>query len=288
MNRKALGKGIDALIPDFEMGVPEDETTLATVEILIEEIVPNPQQPRKYFDDEKLKELVDSIRENGIIQPVVVQKTGDNKYELVVGERRWRAAKQAGLNKIPVVVREISPTQSLALAIIENIHRQDLNPIEEAMAYQQLIDEFGMTQQAMAKQVGKNRSSITNFLRLLKLPSSVQEDLSQSRLSMGHARALLGVDSNKELLKLRNEILRHDLNVRQTEHRVRALSETGGNLAPKKLAQKDIFVKKLEERLGRTLGTKVSLFPGKKGGKLTIAYYSNEDLERICDMISKA
>ena len=195
MNRKALGKGINALIPDFELGVPEspENGPAKSTELLIDEISPNRFQPRKYFDDEKLEELVTSIRENGILQPVVVQ-TAQSGYELIVGERRWRASKKLGLKKIPAIIRDVSDAQALELAIIENIHRQDLNPIEEAEAYSRLADEFALTQEMIAKKVGKSRTAVANTLRLLKLSRNIKEDLISEKLSMGHARALLGLD----------------------------------------------------------------------------------------------
>lgn len=286
MNRKALGKGINALIPDFEMGVPETPSApRGAVELPIDEIVPNPQQPRKTFDDDKLEELSASILENGVIQPVVVQM-GKNGYELIVGERRWRASKKAGLKKIPVIVREASSTESLALAIIENVHRQDLNPIEEAMAYRQLADEFGMTQEAVARKVGKDRATVANFLRLLKLPHAAREDLVAGRLTMGHARALLGLESDKDLEHLRREIVQKDLNVRQTEGRVKTLNaRKAAGRAKGPSARKNIFLDNLEMELERSLGTKVEILPGKKGGKVVIAYYSDDDLDRIRGMI---
>ena len=206
MNRKALGKGINALIPDFEMGVPESaEKGLGqNTELLIDEIFPNRFQPRKYFDDDKLEELVTSIRENGVLQPILVQKS-DTGYELVVGERRWRASKKAGLKKIPALIREVTDAQALELAIIENIHRQDLNPIEEADAYARLSDEFALTQEMIAKKVGKSRTAVTNTLRLLKLSRNIKEDLISGKISMGHARALLGLDNAGQREALRKE-----------------------------------------------------------------------------------
>ena len=232
MNRKALGKGINALIPDFEMGVPEStvEGMIQSRELLIDEISPNRFQPRKYFDDDKLEELVKSISENGILQPVVVQKSV-NGYELVVGERRWRASKKAGLKKIPAVIREVSDAQALELAIIENIHRQDLNPIEEAEAYARLADNFALTQEMIAKKVGKSRTAVANILRLLKLPRSIKEDMISGKLSMGHARALLGLEEARQAQALCKEIFKEDLTVRQTESRVNKLKQP----APTKL-----------------------------------------------------
>ncbi len=280
MNRKALGKGINALIPDFEIGVPQSGGAgPGPAEILIDDIVPNRLQPRKFFDDEKLAELVLSIQEKGVLQPVIVQKTKGNNYELVVGERRWRASKKAGLKKIPAIVRDVSDAESLEIAIIENIHRHDLNPIEEAEAYSQLANEFGLTQEKLAQRLGKNRATIANTLRLLKLPRGVKEDMVAGRFSMGHARALLGLDSAKEIEALRQEILKKDMNVRQIEDRVRHMKSPSPAKAPKK--NKDIFLKNLETDLERKLGTKVEIIPSQKGGKVVVTYYSNDDLERI-------
>lgn len=286
MNRKALGKGINALIPDFEIGVPQSGGVgPGPAEILVDDIVPNKLQPRKYFDDDKLEELVLSIQEKGILQPVIVQKGKGNHYELIVGERRWRAGKKAGLKKIPAIIREVSTAESLEIAIIENIHRHDLNPIEEANAYSQLANEFGLTQEKLAKRLGKNRASIANTLRLLKLPKGVKEDMVAGRFSMGHARALLGLESAKDIEALRREIQKNDMNVRQTEERVRQLKTSLQPKAPEK--KKDIFLKTLETELGRKLGTKVEIIPNQKGGKVVITYYSNDDLERIRGMIVK-
>ena len=286
MNRKALGKGINALIPDFEIGVPQTGGQgPGPAEILIDDIVPNKLQPRKFFDDEKLEELVFSIQEKGVLQPVIVQKTKGKNYELIVGERRWRASKKAGLKKIPAVIREVSDAESLEIAIIENIHRHDLNPIEEAEAYSQLANEFGLTQEKLAKRLGKNRATIANTLRLLNLPKGVKEDMVAGRFSMGHARALLGLESPKDVETLRREILKKDMNVRQIEERVRQLKTPSLKKAPGK--KRDIFLKNLETDLERKLGTKVEIIPRQKGGKVVIAYYSNDDLDRILGMIAK-
>jgi ParB family chromosome partitioning protein len=288
MNRKALGKGINALIPDFEIGVPQTGGTGAgPAEILIDDIVPNRLQPRKFFDHEKLEELVFSIQEKGVLQPVIVQKGKGNNYELIVGERRWRASKKAGLKKIPAIVREVSDAESLEIAIIENIHRHDLNPIEEAEAYSQLANEFGLTQEKLAQKVGKNRTTITNTLRLLKLPNGVKEDMVADRLSMGHARALLGLESAKDIETLRLEILKKDMNVRQAEERVRQLKKSTADAVKVPKRKKDIFLKNLETGLERHLGTKVEIVPKQKGGKLVITYYSNDDLERIRGLMGK-
>ena len=288
MNRKALGKGINALIPDFEMGVPEshENESAKTTELLIDEISPNRFQPRKYFDDEKLEELVTSVRENGVLQPVLVQKS-DTGYELIVGERRWRASKKAGLKKIPVVIREVTDAQALELAIIENIHRQDLNPIEEAEAYARLADEFALTQEMIAEKVGKSRTAVTNTLRLLKLSRNIKEDLISGKLSMGHARALLGLDNAGQMEALRKEIFKQDLTVRQTESRVSRLKQPVPTKPVSLVSKQNIFIKDLAKEFERKLGTKVDIKPTKKGGKLVVTYYSDDDLDRIKSLIGQ-
>jgi len=285
MNRKALGKGINALIPEFEMGVPEKETSLIT-ELLIDEISPNRFQPRNYFDDEKLGELVASIKVHGVLQPVVVQKA-DSGFELIVGERRWRASKKLRLKKIPAVIRDVNDAQSLEIAIIENIHRQDLNPIEEAEAYARLSNEFALTQEMVAEKVGKSRTAVANILRLLKLSRIIKEDLIAGKISMGHARALLGLEDSNQREILRKEIFKQDLTVRQTESRVNKLKKSEIQKFVKQKAPKNIFIKDLERELARRLGTKVDITPIKKGGKLVVTYYSNEDLERIQVLMGK-
>jgi len=279
MNRKALGKGINALIPDFEKGVPEVEKSLAT-DLLIDEISPNHLQPRNYFDDKKLNDLMTSIKEHGVLQPVVVQKVNSG-FELIVGERRWRASKKLGLTKIPAVIREVNDEQSLEIAIIENIHRQDLNPIEEAEAYARLSNEFALTQEMVAEKVGKSRAAVANILRLLKLSRNIKEDLISEKISMGHARALLGLEESKQMETLRNEIIKQDLTVRQTESRVNKLKKGVLDKPITQKINKDIFTKDLEKDLARRLGTKVNILPKKNGGKLIVAYYSDDDLERI-------
>ena len=289
MNRKALGKGINALIPDFETGVPEpgvsdEKGVIQTRELLIDEISPNRFQPRKYFDDDKLEELVTSISENGILQPVVVQKS-ETGYELVAGERRWRASKKAGLKKIPAMIREVSDTKALELAIIENIHRQDLNPIEEAEAYKRLAEDFSLTQEMIAEKVGKSRAAIANILRLLNLSRNIQENLISGKLSMGHARALLGLDNTGQMQAMCQEILKQGLTVRQTESKVNRLKKPEILKLASSMKKKNIFIRDLEKELERKLGTKVEVSPKKTGGKLVVSYYSDDDLERIQNLI---
>ena len=285
MNRKALGKGINALIPEFELGVPEAKPSSAR-DLLVDEISPNRMQPRNYFDGKKLLELVSSIKEHGVLQPVVVQKA-DTGYELIVGERRWRASKKLGLKKIPAVIREINDAQSLELAIIENIHRQDLNPIEEAEAYARLSNEFELTQEMVAEKVGKSRAAVANILRLLKLSRNIKADLISGKISAGHARAILGLEDSKQREFLRNEIAREDLTVRQTETRVNKIKKGGLNKPLTRQVQKDIFIRDIERDLARKLGTKVEITPKKKGGKLVVRYYSDEDLERIQTLLGE-
>jgi ParB family chromosome partitioning protein len=280
MNRQALGKGIEALIPDFEEGVPSDGTSSGASTLLIDEIVPNRLQPRQHFDDEKFNELERSIREHGVLQPVVVQKNAKG-YELIVGERRWRASKKAGLKKIPSIIREVTDTESLELALIENLNRQDLNPIEEAEAYERLAKDFGFTQEKISQRMGKSREAVANALRLLKLPRQVKEDMIGGGLTMGHGRALLGLNSEKDIDSLRKKIIRDTLSVRETEAQVSRLKQPQENSTNNRKIQKGIFVKKLEMELERKLGTKVEIAPSKKGGKVLIRYYSDDDLERI-------
>ena len=281
MNRKALGKGINALIPEFELGVPEEGPIVnSPTDLLVDEISPNRLQPRNYFDDKKLLQLVSSIKEHGVLQPVVVQKM-DFGYELIVGERRWRASKKIGLKKIPAVIRKVNDAQSLELAIIENIHRQDLNPIEEAEAYARLSNEFALTQEMVAEKVGKSRTAVANTLRLLKLSRSIKEDLISGKISSGHARALLSLEDSKQREFLRNEIAKEDLTVRQAESRANKIKRGRLNKILTRKALKNVFTKDLERDLARRLGTKVEIKPKEKGGKLIVTYYSDEDLERI-------
>ena len=283
MNRKALGRGIEALIPSFKKDTSDGENAAGPVELLIDEIVPNPLQPRKYFNDAHLEELENSIREHGVIQPIIVQK-GLKSYELIVGERRWRASKKVGLKKIPAVVREATDTESLELALIENLNRQDLNPIEEADGYARLAKDFKLTQEKIAQRMGKSRESVANAMRLLKLPRQVKEDIIGGRLTMGHGRALLGLKNEKDVEVLRKKIVRQTLNVRETEALVNRAHQNTESLVREK-PKKNIFIKKLETELERKLGTKVKIDPSVKGGKVIINYYSDDDLERIRSLI---
>lgn len=275
MQRKALGKGLRALIPVVE------EKREGILEIPVEEVKPNRYQPRKMFTDARLDELVSSIKEKGIIQPIIVQKT-DSGYELIAGERRWRAAQKAGMEKIPAIVKEVTGEGSLELALIENIQRENLNPMEEARAYQRLADEFHLIQEEIAKKVGKDRSSVANYLRLLKLPQEIQDSIANKELTMGHARALLSLDSAKEQIFLKERIIKRNMSVREIESFI-----TRGKRVKKELPKKtvDIFKNRMEEELQRFLGTKVNIIKGRKRGKIEIIFYSDEDFERIIELI---
>ena len=285
MNRKALGKGIEALIPDFGEDLSKGEDSNGSLNLLIDEVFPNRLQPRKNFDDEKFNELERSIREHGVLQPIIVQK-GVNGYELIVGERRWRASKKAGLKKIPAVIREVTDLESLELALVENLNRQDLNPIEEADGYERLAKDFGLTQEKIAKRMGKSRESVANIMRLLKLPRQVQQDMISGRLTMGHGRALLGLKSEQEILFLRKKIVAQSLNVRATEIQVNLLKHKSEEPKRSEKINKDIFIRNLQIELERKLGTKVEIATNQKGGKVVIKYYSNDDLERIIKMFN--
>jgi len=285
MNRKALGKGIEALIPDFVEDLSKGEDSNGSLNLLIDEVFPNHLQPRKTFDDEKFNELERSIREHGVLQPIIVQKSVSG-YELIVGERRWRASKKAGLKKIPAVIREVTDLESLELALIENLNRQDLNPIEEADGYERLAKDFGLTQEKIAKRMGKSRESVANIMRLLKLPRQVQQDMISGRLTMGHGRALLGLKSEQEILFLRKKIVDQSLNVRATEIQVNLLKHKSEEPKRGTKTNKDIFIRNLQIELERKLGTKVDIATNQKGGKVVIKYYSNDDLERIIKMFN--
>jgi ParB family chromosome partitioning protein len=220
-----------------------------------------------------------------VLQPVIVQK-GVNGYELIVGERRWRASKKAGLKKVPAVIREVTDLESLELALIENLNRQDLNPIEEADGYERLAKDFGLTQEKIANRMGKSRESVTNIMRLLKLPRQVQQDMINGRLAMGHGRALLGLKSEQEILFLRKKIVDQSFNVRETEIQVNLLKHKSEKPKRSEKANKEIFIRNLQTELERKLGTKVEIATNQKGGKVVIKYYSNDDLERIIKMFN--
>ncbi|HNS08007.1 MAG TPA: ParB/RepB/Spo0J family partition protein [Anaerolineaceae bacterium] len=279
--KTGLGKGLDALIPAGLNTTPTRADSYAPVSM----IIPNPQQPRDTISPESLAELSSSIREHGVLQPLVVSHdpvTG--MYTLIAGERRLRAAKIAGLEKVPIIIRTVSEQQRLTQALIENIQRADLSPLETARGFRRLIDEFNLTHETLADQVGKSRVTVTNTLRLLNLPAEAQEALAASRISEGHARALLGLPTPQAQLSALHTVLSQQLNVRQTEELVRKLT----GIKPRSLppVEVDPHFQELEERLRVKLGTRVTLRSGKKGGTITIHYYSDEELNGLIEKLT--
>lgn len=277
--RKALGKGLSALIPDADKAEPADGDFF---QCPVESIEPNPHQPRQNFPADEMDEMVKSVREKGIITPLLVSKT-ESGFRLIAGERRWRAAQSAGLERVPALIREVTPAESMELALIENIHRKDLNPIEEALAYKRLLEETGSTQDSVAKRIGKDRSTITNMLRLLRLPMYVQKDVIDGDLSMGHARVLAGIRSAGDLKILRDSVIRKGLSVRQLE--ALAKKRTAPARAGKKKQETDYYMQSLKDDLKRSLGTKVDIRKQGKEGRIVIYFYSDEELERLLDLL---
>jgi len=278
--RKALGKGLSALIPEanrFETGGEE------YFQCPIEEIEPNPYQPRQDFKNADLEELALSIKEKGIITPILVSKA-EKGYRLIAGERRWRSAQKAGLKRVPVVVRETTPIESLELALIENIHRKDLNPIEEALAYKRWLDDANTTQEVLAKKLGKERSTITNMLRLLKLSNVIQKDLIDGLLSIGHARVLAGLKSEDEQKKVLNLIIKKTISVRQVEDLI--TKKRPADREKKKKDEQDYYLQSLVDDLKRSLGTKVDIKKQGNRGNISIYFYSEDELTRLLDLLT--
>lgn len=280
MARKGgLGRGLEALIPG---GEPVRETGLS--QVAIEDISPNPRQPRGRFDEAELQALTDSVRVHGLIQPLIITYAEqDGKYTLIAGERRWLAAQRAGLETVPVVIREASDQQRLELALIENVQRADLNALEEAEAYRQLVEDFSLSHEEIAARVGKNRTTITNTLRLLKLPGVIQKALLDGKISAGHARALLGLNTSQAQAAVLNSILQRQLSVRQTEELVERLKGEKPASVPKAPADPQVLA--LEERLQSALGTRVDLDKRRKGWTLTIHSYSDEELNVLLEKL---
>jgi ParB family chromosome partitioning protein len=279
--RMALGKGLGALLPEF--GQDESKNILYCG---IEEIVPNRSQPRKYFDESKLQELAESIKANGILEPLVVRRV-DQTYELIIGERRWRAAQKAGLKEVPVLVKEVEGVDALAISLIENLQREDLNPIEEAEAFRRLTEEFQISQGELSTRIGKDRTTITNTLRLLKLPVEIKNLLLQNRITAGHARAILTLEAKEKQKELCALIIKKGLSVREAEALAKQWSERPKRKAPpdRGKAELEIQLSSLQDSLRRSLGTKVRILPNGKRGKIEIEYYSPDDLERIVEAI---
>jgi len=274
--RPALGRGLSALIPDAPAAPAE-----RSLDVDIDLLRPNRFQPRTAIDDTRLDELAASIRSHGIIQPIVVRRDG-HSYEIIAGERRWRASQRAGLLKVPVVVRDLPDERLLAAALIENIQRADLNPLEEALAYRRLTDDLHLTQEQIAESVGKDRSSIANHLRLLKLPNEVRESVASSTLSMGHARALAGISDEAQLLRLARDVIAKQLSVRETEALIRKASTAvpGTEAAPK-----DVHTRAAEEKLRFALGTRVRIVRRGNGGRIEIDFTNEGELQRVYEML---
>ena len=276
---KGLGKGIGALFPDIEEEKVE--------EISIHEIRPNPYQPRKIFREESIEELKQSIQEHGILQPLIVRKSIKG-YEIVVGERRYRAAKEANLEKVPVVVRKIGERQMMELAVLENLQREDLTPIEEANAYKMLMERLDLTQEDLAKRLGKSRPHIANLVRLLALPAEIQQMISDGKISMGHGRALLGLKKKDKIKPLAEKVIKEQLNVRQLEQLVQQLNENVSRETKKKKAKKDLFLIEQESILRERFGTTVKITQNKRKGKIEIEFVTKEDLERILELLHRS
>ncbi|HNX80805.1 MAG TPA: ParB/RepB/Spo0J family partition protein [Candidatus Omnitrophota bacterium] len=276
MEKRALGKGLGALIPEKEPEHPQQSSTTVSIDL----VLPNPYQPRELFDEQGMQDLVQSIKEKGMIQPVVVRQRGD-RYEIIAGERRYRAAKSLNLKELPIVIKEVSDQDSLEMALIENVQRQDLNAIEEARAYQYLIDTYGLTQERISEIIGKSRTSIANTLRLLKLPQEIQEDIRASRISFAHGRALLEIGEESFQRKLAQEIIAKGLSVRELENIIKAKRPRFARPRIGVFSTRDPFLSVMEEHLQQALGTKVRIIRKKKRGTITIEFYSQEDLDRI-------
>jgi len=277
MSKKALGKGLGALIPNVDY-----DTSGEILEIPIERVFPNPSQPRKYFDEEKLAGLAASIKEKGVIQPIFVRRNEED-YIIVAGERRWRAAQQAGLKRIPVIVKDLTEQEELELALIENLQREDLNSIEEGESYQRLIEVFHYTQERLAAILGKDKSTVSNILRLLQLEEPIKDHIRQGQLSMGHARALLSMPDPQNRLLLSRKIMQKELSVRQTESLVKKYGAPARKV--KDEDESGLFLRSVEDELKSLLGTYVKITDRKGRGKIEISYSSLEELDRIIEMI---
>jgi ParB family transcriptional regulator, chromosome partitioning protein len=284
MTRRALGRGLSALLSDKQATSSEEFT-----EIDIDLLEPNHLQPRTRFDETRIAELAQSIKLNGLVQPILVRRITEGRYQIVAGERRWRAVQHAGLQRIPAIIREIPDEKMLELALIENIQRQELNAIEEAYAYKRLIETLGLTQEAVAQRVGRDRTFITNYLRLLRLPEDIQQLVEENKISMGHARALLGIDNIELQRKIAHNIVGHGLSVRETERAVKRVIE--GTSAPLVVSQAarhdDANLRAAENKLRRHLGTQIKVLPNAKGdgGKIELYYYNEDDLNRLYTLL---
>ncbi len=283
MTRRALGRGLSALLSDPAASASGEEL----LDIDIDLIDPNPEQPRGKYDEEKLEELAQSIKSNGLVQPLLLRRIANGRYQIVAGERRWRAAQRAGLRRVSAVVRNIPDSKLLELALVENIQRQELNPIEEAQAYQRLIQGFNLTQEEVAQRVGKERSSVANYLRLLKLPEAVRRLLESEQLSMGHARALLSLDSVEQQERLANEIIHRKLSVREAEQAVKRIIFGSSVKEGSTRMKNDANIRAAELKLKRLLGAQVRIRLSQKGGRIEIDFNSPAELDRIYSIIMR-
>ena len=294
MKRPALGRGLSALIRDTAPPPPRDQPVAdrgRPTELDIDLLTPNPRQPRVRMDDARLEELAQSIRANGVIQPIVVRRVerledgGGSQYEIVAGERRWRASQRAGLLKVPVAVRDVPDDKLLEVALIENIQREDLNPIEEAQAYRRLTDELQLSQESIATQVGKDRATIANYMRLLRLPAEVRTALSEGALSMGHARALLSLTDEASQRRVGRDVIARGLSVRETEALVR--SETTPKVESPPAPRVDANTRAAEEKLKLALGTRVRIIRKSKGGRIEVDFTSEQELQRLYEKLTE-
>ena len=279
VKKRGLGKGLSALISDDFVSIEDNVLVDSIKNINIKDIIPNKNQPRIDFDDESLKELAKSIEVYGLIQPILVREI-KGKYEIIAGERRWRACKLAGLKEIPSIVKDTGQEESAKIALIENIQREDLNPVEEAQAYKRLMEEFSLTQEELSSQIGKSRSYISNSIRILNLDNEVLNHIALGELSQGHGKAILSIKDKEEQVEIAKEILDKKLNVRDTENLTRN----------KNIIERDLeksYITSIEEKLMMSLGTKVNLLQGEKKGKIEIEYYGDEDLERILEILTR-
>ncbi|NLJ41299.1 MAG: ParB/RepB/Spo0J family partition protein [Clostridiales bacterium] len=285
MTKKRLGKGLDALFQSYEPLEDEISENEGVIEVKINEIDPNIQQPRRNFDDESIMELSRSIMEHGVVQPIIVKPAKD-RYTIVAGERRWRAARLAGLDKIPIIVRDMDEKEMLEIALIENLQREDLNPMEESEGINSLIESYGLTQEQVGKRLGKSRSAIANALRLNNLPTGIKDLLIKKAITAGHARALLGLNDDELMLKTAETIITRELSVREAETLVNKLKEGKNKKQKRPPKSKPSYIISLEEKMEETLGTKVTIMQGAKKGTIEIEYYGHEDLERLIEIIS--
>ena len=293
VKRKGLGKGLDSLIPENKSVKPvakpeKTEEPVKTGEqmLKINQVEPNREQPRKHFEEDALLELADSIKQYGVLQPLLVRKRKDD-YEIIAGERRWRAAKRAGVKEVPVIIKEYTEQQAVEIALIENIQRENLNPIEEAMAFKKLLTEFNLKQDEVAERVSKSRTAVTNSMRLLKLGEKVQQMIIDDMITTGHARALLAIDDEEQQYLLATKIFDEKLSVRETEKLIKSLKNPKKQVKVVKTVENAFVYDDLAEKMKRVLGTKVSISPKGNGrGKIEIEYYSDDELERMFEMIT--